>query len=87
MRKMHDVDFTYNRGFLIPCNRAVFVYTTILRGVLVFFTVPTQNYDLLYHDCPVKNVPYSSVNTSNVSLYFIFSQLISKIEEMMSLKI
>ena len=57
MRKMHDMDFINNRGFLIPWNRPLFVYTMILCCLLVVFTVPTQYDDLLYHDYPVKNVP------------------------------
>ena len=57
MEKLHNVDFVNNLGFLIPCLRPGFVYTSILCVVHAFFTVPKQIDDLVYHDCPVKNVP------------------------------
>ena len=47
MSKIRDGEFINNRGFLIPCNRPGCVYTTILRCLSVFFTVPTQNDDFL----------------------------------------
>ena len=56
MGKLHDVDFIINRGFLKLCSRPEFVYTTNFRCLPVVFTVPTQNDDLLNHDCPVKNM-------------------------------
>ena len=57
MRKMHDVNFINNRSFLKPCDQPGFVYTTVLRCLLVFFTVLTQNDALLNNDCPLKNAP------------------------------
>ena len=56
MGNLHDADFINNRGFLIPCAQPGFVYTTISHWLTVLFNVPTQNADLLYHDCPVKKV-------------------------------
>ena len=57
MGKLHRVDFINNPGFLIPCLRPGLAYTTISCVVYVFFTVPKQHDDLVYHDCPVENVP------------------------------
>ena len=56
MEKLHDVDSINNPGFLLRCLRPGFVYTRILCVVYVFFTVPKQNDNLAYHDCPGKNV-------------------------------
>ena len=52
----NEKDFINNRGFIKPCESSGFVYATVLRSLLVFLTAPTQNDDLLYHDCPAKNV-------------------------------
>ena len=60
MGKSHDVDFINARGFLIPCARPGFVYTTILCWLSVFFTVPTQNDGLLNNECLVKRVPLAT---------------------------
>ena len=57
MGKLHDVEFINITCFLIPWLQPGFVYTTILCVDYVFFTVPKQNDDLVYHDCQVKNVP------------------------------
>ena len=57
IRDVHDVEFINNRGFLIPCAQPGIVYTRILCCLTVSFTVRAQNFELLYHDCPVKNVP------------------------------
>ena len=45
MGNLHSVDFLNNRGFLIPCVRPGFVYTTILRWLSVFLTVSISSND------------------------------------------
>ena len=51
MGKLQEVEYMNNRGFPKPCD-------TILRCLLVFFTVFRQNEGLLNHDSPVKKMPY-----------------------------
>ena len=50
-----------------PWVRPGFAYTTILCVVYVFFTVPKQNHDFVYDDCPVKNAPLGVVLTDDLS--------------------
>ena len=66
MGKLHDVDFINNPGFLILCDRAGFVYTTILCFLLAFSAVPKQNDYLVNRDCQLKNVPLYSFSVTAV---------------------
>ena len=75
---LYDVDFMNNRGFLKTCALLGFVYPTNLRCLPVFFTFPTQNEDLLYHSCLVKNVP-------KVVLFLDHKPVVSKFFHLMSL--